>query len=97
MLPRLRRRRLWRRFVLAVSCLALFSLVVWLALVLAGHSPQRTVRVLPGGSRPAPRYAVHSENQTIRVRQQLRPGHEQEFEIKNTDQGILVRPTTQKP
>lgn len=96
MLPRLRRRRLWRRSLLVLSCLALFSLSVWLALVLAGYSPQRTVRVLPGGSRTAPRYAVDRENRTIRVRQPRGPGGEQEFEIQSTDQGILVRPAPGK-
>jgi hypothetical protein len=92
MLPRLRRRRLWRRFLLGVASLALFALGIWLALTVAGYSPPRVVRVLPGGSRSAPPYSVDESGQTLRVRQQVGPGQEQEFEIKNTGEGVLVRP-----
>ena len=97
MLPRLRRRRLVRWAAFAGASLVLFAGAVWLALVLAGSSPTRAVRVLRGGSAPAaPEYSVNPEEGTVRVREQVAPGKQREFEVKNTDEGILVRPVPEK-
>ncbi len=96
MLPRLRRRRLLRWVAFTIASLVLFAGAIWLALALAGSSPTRAVRVLRGPSpAPAP-YSVNEREGTVRIKQEVAPGEEREFELKSTAEGVLVRPLPPK-
>jgi len=95
MLPRLYRRRLWRRVLVALASVVLFAGVIGLALVLS-RPPA------PGGVRPSAspraagaRYVVSEEAQAIRIREQV-GGQEQEFEIRSTNQGLLIVTTKKR-
>ncbi|HEY3398945.1 MAG TPA: hypothetical protein VGM19_14955 [Armatimonadota bacterium] len=96
MQPRFLRRRLRRRVLLLLVGLVLFSGGIWLALRLATPSTTHRVRILPGASAPAPQYQVDQQQQSVRFRQEVAPGQSQEFEVKNTDQGLLVTPSAKK-
>ena len=96
MLPRLRRRHLLRRVAFTALSLVLFAGAVWLALVLAGSSPSRTVRVLRGASSPSPQYTITDQEGTVRVREQVGPGQARELELKATEEGVLIRPVPEK-
>jgi len=96
MFPRLRRRRLRRFLLFGAASLALFALGVWLALILAEVPGPRVVRVLPAGASAQPQRLVEETDGVLRVRERIGPGREQEFEIRSTDQGVLVRPAPER-
>ncbi len=91
MLPRLYRRRLWRRVLVALVGLALFTGAVWLALMLGRPTPPGRVRVVASGRSEEPRYLVSEEGRAVRLREQV-GGEEREFEIRSTDEGLLIVP-----
>ncbi len=98
MLPRLRRRHLvrWAGFI----CLSvvLFAGAVWLAHVLAGSSPSRSIRVLRGTSATTvPQYSVSEQEGGIVVRERVGPSETREIELQPTPDGVLIRPVPDRP
>jgi hypothetical protein len=96
MLRRLRRRRLVRWVAFTAVSAVLFAGGIWLALVMAGSSPTRVVRVLRGASPSPPQYSVQPSDGGVRIRQQVGPGQEQEIEVQSTNEGVLIRPAPPK-
>lgn len=92
MLPRVYRRRLWRRVLVVLAGLALFTGAVWLALMLGRLAPTGGVRVPASARSEEPRYLVSEEGAAVRLRQQV-GGEEREFEVRATDEGLLIVPT----
>jgi len=75
----------------------LFIGVLALAFRLAALSVPRLPRAGSSGSGPPPRLRFVGDGETVRFRGEIAPGREQEFEIRPTPEGLLIRPTSPGP
>jgi hypothetical protein len=96
MLARLRRRRLVRWVAFTLFSIALFVGGVWLAVHLAERTAVPGVRVTRGAPHSRPP-SVQRTEEGVTIRQPAGPGGpERDLEVKNTEQGLLIRPVPGK-
>lgn len=93
MLPRYYRRSRRKKILLVLASLLVFAGGIWLSLYLATPTALKRVRVPRSSTTRALPYHVDTERQAIKFRGEVGEGHEQEFEVIGTEDGLVIRPT----